>query len=170
MSDQDRIFVRNFTLLIAGLAVFTVVIILAAMQLNKLTSRPNNPEKLAALEARIAPVGKAYAGETGAAALAAAQAQAQADVPKLAFDGSTDGGMIYNNVCSACHTSGVAGSPKLERPVWETRLAQGMDTLVQHAIEGYQGSAGLMPARGGRMDLSDEQVSATVQWMVDQLQ
>ncbi|MEM6576462.1 MAG: c-type cytochrome, partial [Pseudomonadota bacterium] len=78
--------------------------------------------------------------------------------------------LIYNNVCAACHTSGVAGSPKLESAAWEPRLAQGMDTLVQHAIEGYQGDAGLMPARGGRMDLSDEQVRVTVQWMVDQLQ
>ncbi len=170
MSDQDRTFMKNFALLIAGLAVFTVVIILASIQLNKQTSRPNNPDKLAALEARIAPIGSAYAGETGAAALAAAQAAAAADVPQLAFDGSTDGSLIYNNVCSACHTSGVAGSPKLEKAAWEPRLAQGMDTVLQHAIEGFQGSAGLMPARGGRMDLSDEQVSATVQWMIDQLQ
>ncbi|MEM1092596.1 MAG: c-type cytochrome [Pseudomonadota bacterium] len=170
MSEQDQIFMKNFALLIAGLAVFTVVVILAAIQLNKLTSRPDNPDKVAALEARIAPVGDVYAGETGAAARAAAEAAAADAAPKLAFDGSTDGTLIYNNVCAACHTSGVAGSPKLESAAWEPRLAQGMDTLVQHAIEGYQGDAGLMPARGGRMDLSDEQVRVTVQWMVDQLQ
>ncbi|MEM9530527.1 MAG: c-type cytochrome [Pseudomonadota bacterium] len=161
---------KNFALLIAGLAVFTVITILASIQLNKLTNRPDNPDKLAALEARIAPIGGVYAGETGAAALAAAEAAAAADVPQLAFDGSLDGGMIYDNVCAACHTAGVAGSPQLVRSVWDERLAQGMDTLVEHAINGYQGSAGLMPARGGRMDLSDEQVQIAVQWMVDNLQ
>jgi len=78
--------------------------------------------------------------------------------------------MIYQQVCAACHTSGIAGSPKLEQSVWAARIGQGMATLVNHAIEGYQGAAGLMPARGGRMDLSDEQVQVTVQWMLDNLQ
>lgn len=170
MSEQDRIFIKNFALVIVGLAVFTVVTILVAIQMNKLTSRPNNPDKLAALESRIAPVGSVYAGETGAAALAAAQAAAASAVPDIAFDGSLDGGLIYDRVCSACHTSGVAGSPLLVRSAWEDRLAQGTDVLVQHAIEGYQGEAGLMPARGGKMDLSDEQVQVAVQWMIDNLE
>ena len=169
MSAQDRIFIKNFTLLIAGLMVFTVVIILAGIQLNKLSSRPDNPDKVAALEARIAPVGQVYAGDTGRDALAAAQAAA-ATAPAAAFDGSLDAEMIYNSVCSACHTSGVAGSPKMVKADWETRIAQGMEVMVQHAIEGYTGSAGVMPARGGKMDLTDAQVEVTVQWMVDNLQ
>ena len=170
MSEQDRIFVKNFALVIVGLSTFTVVTIMAGVQLNKLTSRPDNPDKLAALEKRIAPVGAVYAGETGAAALAAAQAAAASAVPTVAFEGSLDADMIYNNVCTACHTSGVAGSPRLVRSEWTERLAQGNDVLIQHAIEGYQGSAGLMPARGGKMDLTDEQVQVTVQWMLDNLE
>jgi cytochrome c5 len=48
-------------------------------------------------------------------------------------------------------------------------VAQGMDTLVKHAVEGYQGPAGLMPAKGGNPSLTNEQVASTVQWMVDNL-
>ncbi len=169
MSEQDRIFIKNFALLITGLVVFTIVMALLGIRLNKLTSRPDNPDKVAALEARIAPVGVVYAGETGRAARAAAEAAAAAAVPQVAFDGSLDGQLIYDNVCGACHGPGVAGSPQLIRSAWEPRLARGIDQLVTNAIAGYQGEAGLMPARGGRMDLSDDQVRAAVQWMVDNL-
>ena len=41
--------------------------------------------------------------------------------------------------------------------------------MNKHAIEGFQGSAGIMPAKGGNPNLTDEQVIATVQWMVDNL-
>lgn len=169
MSEHDRIFMKNFTLIIIGLMVFTVVIILVAGNMNKLASRPDNPDRVAAVESRIAPVGKVYAGSEGAAALEASQSQ-QAVAQAVAFDGSLDAEMIYNNVCAACHNAGVAGAPKLEQAAWDSRIAQGMDTLVTHAVEGYNGSAGYMPAKGGRTDLSDEQVRVTVQWMVDNLQ
>ena len=46
--------------------------------------------------------------------------------------------------------------------------AQGMDELVKKAIEGFTGSAGVMPAKGGNPALTDEQVKATVEWMVAQ--
>jgi cytochrome c5 len=44
-----------------------------------------------------------------------------------------------------------------------------MDTLLKHAIEGFTGNAGIMPPKGGNPSLTDEQVQATVQWMVDNL-
>ena len=52
---------------------------------------------------------------------------------------------------------------------WGARIAQGADTLHKHAIEGFQGNAGMMPARGGNPSLSDEQVIAAVDWMVANL-
>ncbi len=170
MSEQDRVFLRNFSLLIAGLMVFTVVIIVAAIGLNDEANYPEDPSKLADLEQRLAPVGQVFAGEEGRQAMAAAQAAAAAAAQAtVAFGGSLDGGMIYTQVCQACHTAGIAGAPRLEQAAWTDRMGQGVDVLVQHAIEGYQGAAGLMPARGGRMDLSDEQVRVSVQWMLDNL-
>ena len=55
------------------------------------------------------------------------------------------------------------------KAAWAARIAQGADTLHKHAIEGYTGAAGVMPARGGNPALSDEQVIATVDWMLTQL-
>ena len=87
----------------------------------------------------------------------------------MAYDGSLDGSVIYNNLCGACHVSGAGGAPKLEKAVWAARRAQGLDTLVKHATDGFTGAAGMMPARGGNPSLSDDQVRVTVQWMVDNL-
>jgi cytochrome c5 len=54
-----------------------------------------------------------------------------------------------------------------DQGAWAARIAQGADTLHKHAIEGFQGSAGLMPAKGGRADLTDELVIQAVDYMVD---
>ena len=111
----------------------------------------------------------AIAVDLSPAMLAQAEAARQAAASQVAYGGTTDGSVIYGNLCSACHTAGVAGAPKLEQAAWSSRIGQGMDTLVKHAIEGFQGQAGIMPARGGNPSLTDEQVAATVQWMVDEL-
>lgn len=168
MSEQDRIFAKNFALVIAGLVAFTLAIIVLAWNLNDLANRPDDPNAVVEVEARIAPVGDVFAGETGAAAAAAATAAPEPT--SVAYDGALDGALIYEGVCAACHLAGVAGAPKLEQAAWDARIATGMDTMVDHAIQGYQGNAGYMPPRGGRMDLSDEQVRVTVQWMVDNLE
>ncbi len=69
----------------------------------------------------------------------------------------------YRTACMACHASGAAGAPKLgDKAAWKARIAQGMDILVKHAVEGK----GAMPPKGGRMDLSDAQIKSTVAYMV----
>ena len=64
----------------------------------------------------------------------------------------------------------MAGAPKLgDKGNWGPRVAQGLDTLVKHAIEGYKGPDGnMMPAKGGNPSLTDDQVKAAVHWIVDQ--
>ena len=72
-------------------------------------------------------------------------------------------------VAGAPNAPGVAGAPKLgDAAQWAERIAQGMDVLVRHAIEGYQGSSGFMPAKGARLDLSDEEVADAVDYMVSE--
>ena len=81
------------------------------------------------------------------------------------------GEQVYNTVCFACHATGAAGAPKLEdKADWAPRIAQGEDTLVKHAIEGFQGQKGVMPPKGGRVDISDEAVKAAVEFMVSKAQ
>jgi cytochrome c5 len=146
VNKTDLVFLKHFAMVIGGLMLLTVVLIAGARWIYS----GHLPEPSA----------------ISAAAKAAAAAAAQAQV---AYEGTLDGGVIYGKLCSACHNSGAGGSPQLTKTLWSPRVAQGMDTLVKHAIEGYQGQAGIMPARGGNPSLSDEQVKATVQWMVDSL-
>ncbi len=66
--------------------------------------------------------------------------------------------------------TGAGGAPLLgDVDEWEARVAQGKPLLVQRAVEGYMGEIGIMPAKGGRLDLSDEEVENAVSYMLDQL-
>lgn len=74
------------------------------------------------------------------------------------------GGAVYTATCAACHDSGMAGSPKTgDKAAWATRLAQGYDTLVTHAINGIRA----MPAKGGNPDLDDLEVARAVVFMTN---
>ena len=90
---------------------------------------------------------------------------------QVAAASSADGKAVYDKACFACHTAGVAGAPKLGDPAaWTDRIAQGMDSMVNNAINGVAGTSGVMPAKGGNPSLSDEEVTAAVQYMVEQSQ
>jgi len=170
--NNDREFLKRFSTVIGSLVAVTLILILAARGLRHTV--PIEPSAAAAqltLE-RIAPVGAVYAGNTGAAAAAAAQAAAAAKASAAgAYDGTLDGKVIFDKLCTACHLTGVGMAPTLVHADWDARIAQGKETLYQHAMEGYNGpNGGMMPARGGNPGLSDEQVHAAVDWMLDNLQ
>jgi cytochrome c len=81
------------------------------------------------------------------------------------------GPQVYNAVCIACHAApGVGGAPPLgDRDAWAARIAQGMETLIDHALHGFTGSTGIMPRKGERVDLSDEEIIGAVEFMVEQV-
>ncbi len=78
------------------------------------------------------------------------------------------GKTTYESVCFACHGQGIAGAPKFgDKEAWGPRIEKGLETLHEHALKGFTGSSGsMMPAKGGRADLSDEAVMAAVDYMV----
>lgn len=103
-----------------------------------------------------------------AAAPAVPEAAAPAPAAETAVAG-IDGKKIFGSVCSLCHAAGVAGAPKPgDKADWGPRIAQGTDVLYKHAIEGFTGAKGMMPARGGSATLSDDEVKAAVDYMVAQ--
>lgn len=133
---------------------------ISAQEAAKLTAATNQ---------RIAPVAKlAYAGETASAPpvnTIPPKATAVASAPE-----KVDGKATYTQICSVCHGAGVAGAPKLgDKPAWAARIAQGNATLFEHAIKGFQGKAGVMPAKGGNPALGDANVKAAVDYMVSQV-
>ncbi len=79
-----------------------------------------------------------------------------------------DGQKTYQTACFACHGTGAAGAPKVgDKAAWAPRIAQGIETLDKHAIKGFKGKKGVMPAKGGRSDMSDADVIAAVAYMVE---
>ena len=83
--------------------------------------------------------------------------------------GNLTGEQVYGQVCKTCHEAGLAGAPKTgDKGAWAPRLAEGEQTLVQHAIAGYQGKVGVMPPKGGNMDLTDDEVHRAVVYLANQ--
>ncbi|CAD0305132.1 c-type cytochrome [Xanthomonas hortorum] len=171
MRNYDLEFLKKFSMVIGLLVVITLGLIALAAYLQRAIPDEVSPTAAKRVQQRIAPAGAVYAGTTGASAQAAAQAAAQAKAAsQSAYGGSTDGKTIYDNLCTACHTTGVGKAPTLDHAHWDARIAQGKDTLYKHAIEGYTGpDGGIMPPKGGNPALTEEQVRATVDWMLGNL-
>ena len=78
------------------------------------------------------------------------------------------GKKTFQTACMACHGTGIAGAPKMgDKAAWKDRVTQDMATLESHALKGYKGKTGMMPPKGGRMDLKDADVKAAVAYMVN---
>ncbi len=167
----DMAFLKHFAQLIAALVLVAVLLAVLASYIYGKHPAEGNPDAAKVVAERIAPVGGVYAGDTGRAAMLAAQeAAAKAAAAQVAYGGTTDGKTIYGNLCHSCHDTGAGGAPKMsDKADWAPRVAAGLDTLVKHAIDGYTGKTGVMPPRGGNPSLNDEQVKATVDWIVSQV-
>ncbi len=121
-----------------------------------------------------APAAGAQAPAQAAAAPAPAQPAATPGTPPTAgaiatpaVAGNNEAGKaLFNTACTACHTAGIAGAPKVgDKAAWAPRIAQGTNTLYEHAIKGFQGKAGVMPPKGGST-APDADVKAAVDYMV----
>lgn len=157
-------------MVIAFLIAVTLGLILFSVYLHNAQPWEGSPVEAKRTEGRIAPAGAVFAGASGEAAKAAADAAAKlAAASQVAYGGTMDGAVIYDNLCAGCHKSGAGGAPMLTAAGLGARVSIGKDTLHKHAIEGYTGSAGVMPAKGGNPALTDDQVKVTVDWMLDQI-
>ena len=77
------------------------------------------------------------------------------------------GKAIVEANCFVCHAQGINGAPIIgNQKMWNKRLPKGLDTLADHAINGF---AGMMPAKGGNPDLSDEDIRLAVSYMISQV-
>lgn len=87
-------------------------------------------------------------------------------LPALAA--AADGEQVYDTHCKSCHGAGTEGAPSLnDRDGWTARSQKGMEVLVRAAIDGVEGYGGRMPPRGGNPKLSDDEVAAAVNYMVN---
>ena len=159
--SDDHTFMRKFGGIILGLMLITVVIVILALSLQDEPAGNLNPSRQALAEKRISPVSSVRIGEEGAAALAEAQPAA---APATAGSDAIDGDQVYNGLCMSCHDAGVAGAPVTGSEEMAQRASdKGIDTLVANAINGIN----IMPPKGGNPGLSDEQVRAAVEFMLN---
>ena len=78
--------------------------------------------------------------------------------------GGKSGEEVYNGGCVACHSTGAAGAPKLDdKAAWDPRMAQGLDGLVNSAINGKNA----MPPKGGNPSWSDQEIRDAVTFMLE---
>jgi cytochrome c5 len=121
------------------------------------------PAGTAAQAPSAAPAPAASASPQKAAGQAASAPATAAATPRAVPEAAKpDGKKVFDATCSACHTPGVAGAPKLaDKAAWAPRLKQGMDALYAAALKGK----GAMPAKGGNASLPDADVKAAVDYM-----
>lgn len=78
--------------------------------------------------------------------------------------GPRSGETVFQSNCNACHGSGAMGAPKFgDAAAWGPRAEQGMDVLLEHALNGLN----QMPAKGLCGDCSDDEIKAAIQYMLD---
>jgi len=91
------------------------------------------------------------------AALASCLSTAQAADPRT-------GEAVYQLVCHECHASGKDGAPKFgDKVAWKPLIAEGQRALSRTAIKGIR----KMPAKGGRPDLTELEVSRAVAYIAN---
>ncbi len=166
VNGQDRKFFDVF---------FVVLVILAGIAvglfgLSRFVADPVQTEWMqtddrlrAQVEQRIRPIGRLVTDED------ALEERGEVMEPATTVATTLTGPQVYNAACTSCHSAGIAGAPRTgDADAWGVRIAQGMDILYRHSIEGFLGEAGYMPPKGGRVDLSDEEIIAAVDFMVEE--
>jgi len=80
-----------------------------------------------------------------------------------AFGQKPDSGeAVYQEICAACHGTGVPKAPQLgKHRQWAPLIREGQAALTAHAWVGVRG----MPARGGRSDLDLATFASAVAYM-----
>lgn len=161
---QDKVFFRNFSLVVGAIAVMMVAFYVIAQIAG--TDQERAAKMRIAKVAKITePVGRvtAVGDETAEAAVM--------ETPTTDGDGHPGKG-VYDGLCVNCH-----GLPAMAAMVpqtgdaaaWGARIEKGIDVLYENAINGFTGEMGMMPGKGGDPSLSDDDVKAAVDYMVDQV-
>jgi cytochrome c5 len=165
---HDRQFVWRFIGVLAALNLLLGTLAVIAWAVQTRTQGTFGDAEMAALETRITPIGRVITDASHApppaipVAANTASAAAPSAAPKA---GPKSGEQTVAEVCSACHGAGVSGAPRIgDAAAWKARAkaAGGPAGLAKSAANGK----GAMPPRGGRPDLSDQELKAAIETML----
>jgi cytochrome c5 len=160
--SSDTQFFNSFSLVLGMLVAFAIVLFAVARSMgadNQGEHLLTDPLHIKDMQKNIAPFAQVAIAGKDNSALAALSAPA-GNAPAAAVP--TTGEQAFTQVCSACHSTGVNGAPKIgDHAAWGPRIAQGKDTLYKDAIQGK----GSMPPKGGTT-WPDATIRMTVDYMV----
>ena len=157
--SSDTHFFNSFSLVLGILILFAIILFGVARSIGEGTQGKEvllDPMHLKDVQKNITPFAHvAVAGKDNSALAIVTAPAAAANVP-------TTGEQAFNQVCSACHSTGVNGAPKIgDHAAWGPRIAQGKETLYKDAIAGK----GTMPPKGGTT-WPDATIRMAVDYMV----
>ena len=163
----DRQFAKSFSKMIFFLTLLTIALIVAGIVIggsidDKLRAQSEEFTQRIIAQ-RTQPVGTLNVG--------AMEPSVEPTTPVQVASSGDVGKSVYDKACFICHTTGVTGAPKPgDADNWAPRITKGLDTLYSNAIKGFQGETGIMPPKGGNLLLSNEDVMAAVDYLVDLVQ
>ena len=167
---RDQKFFDMYSVVIGALAIFALAIFVLAMKMSGVTQDVYNAgseEYRASVEERIRPFGQVTLPGEELTAGKALHSPAEEAAPVHA---ALTGAQVFNQACNVCHGSGIGGAPTLDDSAdWEPRIAQGNDALRDHAVNGFAGAVGFMPPKGGNASISDADVHAAVDFMLEEV-
>jgi len=168
VSKQDTHFFNTFSLVIGLLVVVALGIFALARSVASETQEKQmlvESHYLKGVTERVQPFARvAVAGQDNSALKIEATTPAGSAAPAQPKNGDE----LYEQACKACHGAGIGGAPKAgDKAAWGPRVSKGKDILYDHAIKGFTGTAGMMPAKGGRVDVSDDLVKQAVDHIVE---
>ncbi len=164
--SRDKKFFDSYSVVIGILAVVALVILVYALRMSTPGRSGDSSaaeEREAAVAARIRPLSQVYLpGEEHEAS----RPTVETAVEPLPVATAMSGPQVYNTACLACHGAGIGSAPIFgDVAAWGPRVAKGIETLNDHAVNGYT-DVGYMPPKGGRIDLSDAEILDAVAYMV----
>lgn len=150
-----------FTGILGVLVAMTIVLFIIAQNIVEPDLKLDDPRVAEAVQERIRPIGRLNTGDAPAPAAPAAVQAAAAQAAE-----ARSGAEVYDMVCHVCHSTGVLNSPRLgDAPAWSARLAKGKEALYASSINGLN----QMPPKGGRPDLSDDEIRLAVDYMLERM-
>ncbi|MGI9320015.1 MAG: c-type cytochrome [Thiogranum sp.] len=154
MSHEDKVFFSSFI----GVLVVLVMIAFAFYFIaDMVTSDMDTGGRLrqAKIDENIKPVGQVNVGT----------APASGEAAETVAAGPRSGEQVYNASCLACHSTGIAGAPKVgDQATWAARAAKGIDGMLATAVSGLNA----MPPKGTCADCSDEELKAAIVYMLSE--
>jgi cytochrome c5 len=169
VSKQDTHFFNVFSLVIGILVAVAIVLFALARSVaseTQVKQMIEEKEYVKGVDERLQPFARvAVAGADNSALKIESTSPAGSAAGPAPVKTGTD---LFEQACKACHGPGIGGAPKAgDKAAWGPRIAKGKDILYDHALHGFTGSAGMMPAKGGRTDVPDDIVKQAVDHMVD---